>query len=67
MKGKRVRFVPHIVPSQKFAPAERKAANVIGKIVYVNLPHKYFTAQWGGQFLESFKFTQLGSEVKLLD
>lgn len=67
-EGMKVRFIPCVIKDSKFTPEERRAAHVTGKVVYINWEHKYFTAEYemgGEKHKESFKFWQIGKEVKV--
>lgn len=67
-EGMIVRFVPSFNDSDKYTPAERKAATITGKIDYINWEHRYFTAGWmasGARNRESFKFSEIGKKVKV--
>ena len=44
---------------------EKITAFTIGTVVYVNEPHKWFSVRYGGNQRTSFKFTEIGQEVKL--
>jgi hypothetical protein len=61
-------FVPSFRDSDKLTPAERKAATIMGTIVYINYAHKYFTVEFeeGGKvFKESFNFSDCGKTVRV--
>ena len=61
-------FVPSFRDSEKFTPAERKAATIMGSIVYVNYAHKVFTVEFednGVAFRESFNFSDCGKTVRV--
>lgn len=61
-------FVPSYRDSAIFTPAERKAASVMGTIVYVNYAHKTFMVEFednGAMFKESFKFSDCGKAVRV--
>lgn len=66
LEGAKVRFVPsHIAKEKQGTSKPRQSEAVEGKIVYVNWMHKYFVASFGS-WKESFKFSQLGNEVKII-
>jgi hypothetical protein len=61
-------FVPSFKDSDKLTKEERRAATVMGDIVYVNYAHKYFTAEFedrGAKFKESFNFSDCGKTVRV--
>jgi hypothetical protein len=61
-------FVPSFRDSDKMTPAERKAAKVMGTIVYINYAHKTFLVEFedGGEtFKETFKFCDCGKTVRV--
>jgi hypothetical protein len=64
--GTKAFFVPSFDNSERYTPQERKEASVMGKIVYINQEHKYFTVEWdhyGAKQRESFKFGDIGKQV----
>ena len=64
--GMEASFVPSHDESERYTPAERRAATITGKIGYINWEHKYFTVEWtslGQRFRESFKFADIGKRV----
>lgn len=61
-------FVPSFRDSAIFTPAERKAASVMGTIVYVNYEHKTFMVEFednGAIFKETFRFSDCGKSVRV--
>ena len=61
-------LVPSYRDSVTLTQKERKAATIMGDIVYVNYAHKYFTVEFedgGGRFLESFNFSDCGKTVRV--
>ena len=69
--GQRVRFIPFWNISEHDDEATKREKTVTGRVIYVNLPHKYFTVEYrrgGSTERESFKFSQLGSgkEVRMV-
>lgn len=61
-------FVPSYRDSACMTPEERKAATVMGTIVYINYEHKYFTVEFedgGATFKESFNFSDCGKTVRV--
>lgn len=61
-------FVPAFRESTVMTPEERKAATVMGTVVYVNYAHKTFMVEFedgGGVFKETFKFADCGKTVRV--
>ena len=61
-------FVPSFRDIEKLTPAERKAATVMGTIVYVNYAHKTFLVEFedgGATFKETFNFSDCGKTVRV--
>lgn len=62
--GQRVVFDPY--KEIKGFDKEAYSREVIGEVVYVNFPHRWFGVVWGNPKLRtSFKFSSIGEEVKL--
>lgn len=66
--GQKVQFDP-VRGHKGFVPKKEKNAKpkmVIGTVVYVNKPHKWFTAEYtagGTKLRTAFKFWDIGKEV----
>lgn len=64
-EGTKVRFIPCYETTQ-LSPEEKASKYVTGTIVYINWEHKLFMVEYGNpKQKESFKFWQIGNEVKL--
>lgn len=60
--GQRVRFNPF---SSIKDPVERIRANVVGTVVWINEPHKWFSVRYGNNQRTSFKFCEIGQNVHI--
>ena len=64
--GQKVEFRP-FWDVKGFAKNLHENDIVTGTVVYVNYPHKWFLVEYGEKKVRtSFKFWELGAEVKLL-
>lgn len=62
--GQKVVFDPY--KGVKGFDKEYYSRDVVGKICYVNYPHRWFGVEWGNPKQKtSFKFSQIGEDVKL--
>ena len=67
--GQRVRFVPGFIKSGTMSEEEKRKESVTGKVSYVNRRTKTFWVKYpcgNTTMTETFKFTDIGSEVKVL-
>lgn len=65
--GMKVRFVPNFADSEKFTPAERRAAQITGVIVFVNWEHEHFCVEYGNpKQRETFLFRDIGKAVSVI-
>ena len=65
--GTKVKFVPHIHVDKNGYPTE-EGMDVFGEVVYIHRFHKMFTVKYrvnGLDFLESFKFCDIGKVVNV--
>jgi hypothetical protein len=63
--GTRVRFDPfHYI--QSFGESEHKCGKVVGTVVYVNRPRKWFLVEYGNNLRTCFKFYEVGLAVMLV-
>lgn len=61
--GQKVRFDP-FATIQGFGSEDNKGNFVIGTVVMVNEPHKWFSVKYG-KMRTSFKFSDIGEEVTI--
>ena len=61
-EGVKVRFDPFDY-IQSFGSSDYKGREVIGTVVYVNAPHKWFSVEYGNGLRTSFKFHEVGRAV----
>lgn len=67
--GDTVQFIPGWNCSITDNPAEKRAKMISGKVTYVNRHHKQFCVKYkcgGGPQKETFKFSQIGSDVHVV-
>lgn len=65
--GSKVKFIPTIYIDKNGTPIE-PGHSVYGHVVFINKIHKLFTVKYtlnGHEFLESFKFCDIGKAVKV--
>ncbi len=65
--GQAVRFKP-FEDTKGFGSRDNTQEPVTGKVVYINEPHKWFTAEYncnGVKLRKSFKFWDIGKAVKV--
>lgn len=60
--GQRVRFDALLGIRQS---VEKITADTVGTVVYVNAPHKWFSVLYGDNQRASFKFCEIGKNVKI--
>ncbi len=65
--GQKVKFDPFITV-QGFGSEDNKGKKVDGTVVYVNVPHKWFSVEYncgGVKQRYSFKFCEIGKSVNI--
>ena len=60
--GQRVRFNPF---SSVKDPVERIQASTVGTVVWINVPHQWFSVRYGNNQRTSFKFCEIGQNVHI--
>lgn len=63
--GQAVQFNP-VTVCTGFKPEDSDCSFVQGKIVYINIPHKWFSVTYGDPIVRtSFKFSDVGKDVQI--
>lgn len=60
--GQKVRFNPFATIKDSIAQFR---VTVIGTVVWINEPHKWFLVQYGNNQRTSFKFSEIGQNVHI--